>query len=49
MRDAALRRVVNYFDRQGCPSIIGGEQHGVGEGVPVTTDFVVSEVPPLKR
>jgi hypothetical protein len=47
MRQAALRQIANYFDRQDCPTIVGGNLRGVYKETPVTTDFVVSEVPPL--
>jgi len=47
MRQAALRRISNYFERQGCPTLVGGDLRGVYKNVPVITDFVVSEVPPL--
>jgi len=49
MRQAALRRISNYFERQGCPTLVGGDLRGAYMGVLVTTDFVVSEVPPLTR
>lgn len=49
MRQAALRQISNYFERQGCPTLVGGDLRGTYKGVPVTTDFVVSEVPPLAR
>ena len=47
MRQAALRQIANYFDRQDCPTLVGGNLRGVYKETPVTTDFVVSEVPPL--
>jgi len=49
MRQAALRQIANYFDRQDCPSLVGGNLRGAYRDVLVTTDFVVSEVPPLGR
>lgn len=49
MRQAALRQIANYFDRQNCPSLVGGNLRGAYRDVLVTTDFVVSEVPPLGR
>lgn len=49
MRQAALRQISNYFERQGCPTIVGGNLRGVYKDVPVTTDFAVTEVPPLAR
>jgi len=47
MRNAALQRVGNYFERQGCPTIIGGDIRGNYEEIPVTTDFVISEIHPV--
>ena len=47
LRQAALRQIANYFDRQDCPTLVGGNLRGVYKETPVTTDFVVSEVPPL--
>ena len=47
MRSEALKRIANYFERQGSPTIYGGGLVGESGGVRVTTDFVVSEVPPL--
>jgi len=49
MRQAALRQISNYFERQSCPTLVGGDLRGAYMGVLVTTDFVVSEVPPLTR
>jgi len=49
MRQAALRQISNYFERQSCPTLVGGDLRGAYMGVLVTTDFVISEVPPLTR
>lgn len=49
MRQAALRQISNYFERQGCPTLVGGDLLDAYKGVSVTTDFVVSEVPPPAR
>lgn len=47
MRSEALKRIANYFERQESPTICGGGLVGEFGGVAVTTDFVVSAVPPL--
>jgi hypothetical protein len=49
MRQSALRQISGYFERQGCPTLVGGNLRGAFKEVPVTTDFVVSEVLPLSR
>jgi len=49
MRRSALRQISGYFERQGCPTLVGGNLRGTYKEVPVTTDFVVSEVPPLDQ
>jgi hypothetical protein len=46
-RSEGLQRLVAYFRDQGCPTIIGGALKGSYEGVPVTTDFVVTDIPPI--
>jgi hypothetical protein len=46
-RSEGLQRLVAYFQDQGCPTIIGGALKGSYEGVPVTTDFVVTDIPPI--
>jgi hypothetical protein len=49
MRRSALRQISGYFERQGCPTLVSGNLRGTYKEVPVTTDFVVSEIPPLSR
>jgi hypothetical protein len=49
MRQSALRQISGYFERQGCPTLVGGNLRGTYKEVPVTTDFVVSEFPPRHR
>lgn len=49
MRIAALDQISSYFERQGCPTIVGGSLQGTHKGLRVTTDFVVSEIAPEVR
>lgn len=49
MRNAALHHISNYFERQGCPTIVGGNLRGTYMDLHVTTDFVVSEIPSIKK
>jgi len=44
-RTNALKKISDYFNEQGCPSISGGDISGSYLGVNVITDFVVSEIP----
>ena len=44
-RSDALKKISDFFNEQGCPSIVGGGIEGVYMGVKVITDFVVSEIP----
>ena len=44
-RTDALKKISDYFNEQGCPSIAGGDIRGSYLGVNVITDFVVSEIP----
>lgn len=46
VRSEGLARVVAYFSAQGCRSVVDGALQGTFEGVTVTTDFVIAEVPP---
>jgi hypothetical protein len=47
IREAGLARLTDYFSSTGCPTILGRPTSGKFAGMNVTTDFVISEIPPL--
>ena len=46
-REVGLARLIDYFSSVGCPTIRGLPTSGRFAGMNVTTDFVISEIPPL--
>lgn len=48
IREAGLARLTDYFSSTGCPTIVGRPTSGQFAGMKVTTDFVISEIPPLE-
>lgn len=47
MRTEGLKRISDYFATLGCRTTIGASVSGRVKGMSVSTDFVISEVPPL--
>ena len=45
LRTNAIIAIHSYFESKRCPTVVGAQQVGVFNGLRVTTDFLVSEVP----
>ena len=45
LRTNAINAIRSYFESKRCPTVVGAQQVGIFNGLRVTTDFLVSEVP----